>query len=66
MTIDIMKVFRAVTGQYHPNNSLEYKTAQNGGTLVSFTVPFNSMFKTQLTIILFFTAISHNMMKLLQ
>ena len=43
--VDIMEDFHAVAGQYHANNLPEYKTAQVGGTLVGFTVPFNSMFK---------------------
>ena len=46
----------AVTGQDHANNSPEDKTAQDGGILVGFTLPFSNMFKSLQTIILFFTA----------
>ena len=49
-------LYHVVTGEYHPNNSSEYKTAPDGGTLVGFTLSFNSMFKSLLTIILFLTA----------
>jgi len=42
-----MKVFHAVAGQDHANNSPEYKTAQDGGTLVGFSLCFNSMIKTK-------------------
>lgn len=60
-----MEVFHAVAGQYHADNSLEYKTAQDWETSVGFTLPFNSMFKSKWQFC-FFHASIYNTLEVLQ
>ena len=60
-----MEVFHAVAGQYHADNSPEYKTAQDWETSVGFTLPFNGMFKTKWQFC-FFHASIYNTLKVLQ